>query len=84
VTEGELIEHLAALEHDRWAHWQKYVHSQGVIGDDGALTMPAELVMRWERQIATPYHDLSSSEKESDREQVKKVLPFIERYIAAQ
>jgi hypothetical protein len=39
--------------------------------------MPAELVVRWERQIATPYADLSDVEKESDREQVREYLPVI-------
>jgi hypothetical protein len=24
----ELIETLAAVEHERWSHWQRHVHSQ--------------------------------------------------------
>jgi hypothetical protein len=34
-------------------------------------------VQKWEKQIATSYVDLSESEKESDREQVRKYLPLI-------
>lgn len=72
-----LVEELAALEHERWAHWQRYLHNQGYRGSDGALVLPAALVERWERQIATAYSDLSEQEKESDREQVQRYLPLI-------
>lgn len=73
----DLIEQLAAIEHERWAHWQKYLHSQCVENDDGSLTIPANLVARWEVQIAKPYDELSEKEKDSDREQVSKYLPLI-------
>jgi hypothetical protein len=74
----QLLETLAAIEHERWAHWQRYMHSQCVPrGDDGALLIPADLVRQWEHQITTPYSELSEKEKESDREQVRKYLPVI-------
>ncbi|WP_344653520.1 hypothetical protein [Cryptosporangium japonicum] len=73
-----LIETLAAVEHERWAHWQRYLHSRGERAADGSLVLPAELVERWERQIATPFAELSDEEKESDREQVFRYLPIIE------
>jgi hypothetical protein len=73
-----LVETLAAIEHERWAHWQRYVHSQCVPhGSDGALVIPAELVSRWQKQIDTPYASLAEGEKESDREQVRKYLPVV-------
>jgi hypothetical protein len=72
-----LIEELAAIEHDRWAHWQRYMHEKAVRQPDGGLLVPPELVEKWERQIATPYADLSDDEKESDREQVQCYLPII-------
>lgn len=37
--------------------------------DDGSLTIPAEYVQRWRRQIATVYVDLPESEKASDRKE---------------
>jgi hypothetical protein len=77
VLDG-LVEKLAAIEHSRWAHWQRYVHSASLPQPDGSLVMPAELVARWEKQIATSYADLDDREKESDREQVRKYLPLIE------
>lgn len=75
---ASLLETLASLEHERWAHWQRYLHSKCVPqGGDGALLIPAELVRHWETQSATPYSELTEKEKESDREQVRKYLPII-------
>lgn len=71
----ELVEILAGIEHERWAHWQRYVHDHCIRGPDGALTIPAELVARWEQQIACPYSRLNEPEKESDRNQVRRYLP---------
>ena len=72
-----LLEELAAIEHERWSHWQRYVHAKGRRQPDGSLILPAELVERWERQIATDYGELSDDEKESDREQVRRYLGLI-------
>lgn len=73
----DLTEQLASIEHERWAHWQRYMHSKGVRQIDGSLTIPADLVERWEKQIAKPYSELTEAEKESDRDQVRKYLPLI-------
>ena|SRR3990167_7516806 len=73
-TLKEFIELGAAIEHERWARWQDYVHSQCVNNrDDGdsRRTIPKELYERAKRQINTPYEDLSEEEKESDRKQVR-------------
>jgi hypothetical protein len=73
-----LLETLASVEHERWSHWQSYLHSMCVpVGNTGDLLIPSNLVKRWEAQIRTPYSELSESEKESDREQVRKYLPLI-------
>lgn len=79
VTIDPLLELLAALEHERWSHWQRYLHEQGVRQPDGGLLLPAELVARWERQIETPYNALSEKEKDGDREQVRRYLHLIKR-----
>lgn len=74
----ELREQLAAIEHERWADWQRWVHARG--GKDprsGALTIPASIVERWERQIETPYDQLSEDEKDEDRRQVDRYWPLI-------
>ena len=77
-----VIEELADIEHERWAHWQRYLHGRGDRQEDGSLLLPADVVAQWERQIATPYSSLSESEKESDREQVRKYLPTIYKALA--
>lgn len=59
-----IIERLAAMEHEQWAHWTKYMLSN----------FTPENIIRWQRQIETPYHKLSEEEKESDRVWARKVL----------
>ena len=72
MTEDELREQFAAIEHERWAGWQAYMHGLCERREDGALIIPADRVAHWERQIATPYADLTEREKDSDREQVDR------------
>ena len=79
---GALKEQLAAVEHERWSHWQRYVHSKCIRQPDGSLLLPADLVARWEKQIETKYEELGEQEKESDREQVRKYLPLIASALA--
>ncbi|MDE2112683.1 MAG: hypothetical protein KGJ79_16195 [Alphaproteobacteria bacterium] len=74
---ASLVERLASIEHDRWSHWQRYLHSKCAAHPDGTLTIPKELVAQWARQSTTPYEELSDAEKNSDREQVQKYLPII-------
>jgi len=88
----ELTEQLASIEHERWAKWQKYMHSkcfEHTINSlnattkqfedipTGNLVIPRDLRNRWERQINLIYEELSEQEKESDREQVRMYLPLI-------
>lgn len=78
ILEDEaFIDSLAAVEHERWAHWQQYLHDQCNRTSDGSLVIPAELVTRWSTQIATPFAQLSEAERESDRDQVRRYLPLI-------
>jgi hypothetical protein len=77
-----VVERLAEIEHERWAHWQKYVHDQCERREDGSMVIPAELAARWQAQIETPYADLSEQEKDSDREQVQRYLPTIVQALA--
>jgi len=78
----EFIENGAALEHNRWASWQKYLHSLCKKNADGSLLIPKDRVARWERQLKTSYSDLSEEEKEFDRIEVRKYLPFLPKQIS--
>lgn len=70
-------EALADIQHDIWAHWMQWVFKICPENEDGAVTIPAELVNRWRRQIETTYTDLTEKEKDSDREQADKVLSVL-------
>lgn len=72
-----LVEELAAIEHERWSHWQNYMHGKCIKNPDGSLTIPSDLVARWSKQAAMPYSELTEKERESDREQVRRYLPVI-------
>ena len=76
-TLDKLVETLAGIEHERWSHWQRYMHEQCERRPDGSLTIPAHLVSQWERQLVTAYSELSEAERKSDREQVMRYLPTV-------
>jgi len=84
LVEAELMEKLAAVEHDRWADWQRHAFNQCHFNADGTATIPAWAVERWTRQIQTAYADLSEAEKESDRREVRRYLPIIAAALRAQ
>lgn len=86
TSRAELVEQLAAIEHERWADWQRWVHAKA--GPDpthsgkGALLLLPEDVERWQRQISTPYAELSEREKQADRDQVARYWPVIVEFVA--
>ena len=75
------IDLFAQIEHERWAHWQRYMHSHCTRLEDGSLVIPPELAARWETQIETPFQTLTELEKESDREQVRRYLPVLRKVL---
>lgn len=68
---------LADVQHAIWAHWMRYVFSICPQNDDGSVTIPADKVTRWKRQVDTLYVDLTEKEKDSDRSQADKVIHAI-------
>ena len=91
MSESELIEQLADKEHASWARWMDYLFSKcedhydidgysGVESYAGKIITP-DLIDRWQRQIDTPYAELSEQEKQSDRNEVAHILPIIEKYV---
>lgn len=69
-----LREALAENQHEIWSHWMNYLFSVSVAQPDGSVLIPLAQVVRWVKQVATNYEDLSEKEKDSDREQADKVL----------
>lgn len=74
----DLVEHLADKEHASWTRWMVYLFTVSKQRPDGSMVIPAEFVQRWRRQVATPYAQLSEAEKESDRNEVRQILPAIQ------
>ena len=60
-------ETLAALEHEQWSHWTKYM----------LANMTKENIAKWKKQIDTPYEKLTEKEKDSDREWADKVWSLL-------
>lgn len=84
----ELFEKLAEIEHTRWCGWQKYLHSlltketrveNGKEFETGNMVISKKSFERWEKQIKTPYSELSEKEKDSDREQVMSYFHLIKK-----
>ena len=79
--EKKLTEIMANLEHQRWSRWQKYLFSLCKKNKDGSMTIPAESVERWQRQINTMYRQLSNEEKKSDRNEAFRSLEAVHIYL---
>jgi len=79
VKKKEVFEKLADIEHQRWADWQKYMHSKMLPSAKGGIyEIGEDFITRWEKQIKTSYKDLTEKEKDSDREQVMRYFPIIQ------
>jgi len=68
----EILEKLAELEHEQWAHIIKYLLEQGCI------TLARYQSFNYKQLANTPYSKLSESQKESDREWARKVWAIVE------
>jgi hypothetical protein len=72
----KFIEAGANLEHERWARWQRWCHK--ILRENCPSPELEKVLEQWDRQIATPYSELSEEEKESDRKETRKYLQLIE------
>jgi len=77
VATDELREAFASLAHEQWSGWMEYLFSKSTKNEDGTVTLPAWAVERWERQVATPYADLSEKEQDSDRTEADKFIEVL-------
>jgi hypothetical protein len=70
-----LLELLAATAHFIWSDWMKYMLLDAATQNpDGSVTIAADKVARWSRQMKTPYKALPDSEKVSDREEARRLI----------
>ena len=69
----ETLERMAAQAHKSWSGWMEYLFKMSARNADGTVTIPGNLVERWERQIATTYADLTEPEKQSDRVEAQRM-----------
>jgi hypothetical protein len=76
-----LRERLAALCHEQWSGWMKYLFGKCEIlpnAERGDLAViPEWAVQRWKRQMETPYASLSDKEKDSDRAEADRFLALL-------
>jgi hypothetical protein len=93
TIDPDLFERLAALEHERWAHWTEHMLAvlspllpfdpAWVFGRPGWKRTPetyqkaCTAITRWRRQLAH-YSTLTEQEKDSDREWARKVLDLLQ------
>ena len=73
----KMLEKLASLQHEIWAHWMECLFKVSIQNEDGSITIPAENVTRWKRQKNTKYTDLTAEEQKSDIEQAIKIIDLI-------
>lgn len=74
-----LIEPLSDYAHEAWAGWMRYLFNKSApLNEDGTVTIPKWAVERWLRQSAASYAELPEAEKESDRDEARKMLAIVE------
>lgn len=69
-----LREVIAALCHEQWSGWMKYLFSKA--SPDGR-ELPQWAVDRWSRQATTSYENLTEEEKDSDRKEADRFLDIL-------
>ena len=77
ATHADLREEFAALSHEQWSRWMRYLFSRCTRNDSGGILIPRELAERWHCQVETPYAELSEAEKESNRDEADRVLSVL-------
>ncbi len=74
TEERSVTERLAEYAHEAWSGWMKYMFGKSSLYVDGTVVIPEELVSRWGRQMNTKYEDLPEKEKNSDREEARRMI----------
>lgn len=80
MDESQLVEALADAEHTSWARRMALLLTQGERHADGSFTLPGDEVNALQRQIVTPYSDLTEQEKAHDLLAVAYLLLIIQKF----
>jgi uncharacterized protein (DUF433 family) len=72
-----LREQLAALCHEQWSGWMRYLF-------ENCSLIPEAFAIRWKRQMNTPYAELSEAEKESDRKEADRFLSLLQQPVTSE
>jgi len=72
-----MLDEIANVQHEIWSHWMRYLFEISLQNEDGTVTIPADKVERWKRQMITKYANLSDDEQRSDLEQAQKVVDVV-------
>jgi hypothetical protein len=72
-----MLDEIANVQHEIWSHWMRYLFEISLQNKDGTVTIPADKVERWKRQMITKYANLSDDEQRSDLEQAQKVVDVV-------
>lgn len=76
MTTKEIKERFAALEHQRWSNWMKYLFTKGKVTKEGHFQIDKIFYEWWEKESKTPYSNLQESQKISDRKEVGKYFIY--------
>lgn len=72
--QNDFRELVAALCHEQWSGWMKYMFNLCRFNSLGDTLIPMEFVARWKRQMETNYDSLPENEKDSDRIEADKFI----------
>ena len=81
--QAETREELAAYAHEAWCGWMRYLFGLCHGNEAGWTILPNWAVQRWQKQMETPYTDLSEKEKDSDRKEADRMLVIIRTELIA-
>ena len=77
-------EALADYAHRSWTGWMEYLFSRTMRPIPGSAPMiPERWAERWQRQMDTPYAELSEAEQDSDRKEADRMLAIMEPILDA-
>lgn len=76
-----LREGLAEYAHTAWSEYMDYFLSKLEKNPEGELIIPPAYAQALQRQIITPYADLSTTEQDYDRDEADKMIAVVNAWL---